>query len=305
MTGNAEKGMLEGRGPVAGAVLVDKPEGPTSHDVVRIARRTFGTRRVGHTGTLDPFASGLLVLCVGWATRLSEYLTGLDKVYRGVLRLGQVTDTADRTGEVIRRSEGWRDLEVGEIEAAFRTQLGEIDQVPPAYSAKKVGGVRSYDRARRGELVELEPARVRIERIEILEVELPTVAFEVECSSGTYIRSLARDVGEALGVGAHLEALRRIRVGGFDLAGAVPVDRLGDAGAVAEGWLTPLEAVAHLHRVDLGEIEVGAVRNGVRVTAPPTAPVGVPIALAHEGRLVAIGRVEDGLIHAGKVFPVD
>lgn len=297
--------MLEGVEQGAGAVLVDKPEGPTSHDLVRMARRAFGTRRIGHTGTLDPFASGLMILCVGWATRLSEYLTGLDKVYRGVMHLGVVTDTADRTGTITGSDDRWRELTLAEIEQAVRTQLGEIAQVPPAYSAKKVGGVRAYDRARRGEEVALEAVRVRIDRIEILEVDLPEVVFEVACSSGTYIRSLARDIGEVLGVGAHLKALRRTRVGRFDIADAIPVERLDDPEAVRGAWLTPLEAVAHLPRIDLDAREARALRHGARVPAPATAPRGAILALARDGRLLAIGRVENDMIQAGKVFAVD
>jgi len=297
--------MREGVQPGAGAVLVDKPEGPTSHDLVRLARKAFGTRRIGHTGTLDPFASGLMILCVGWATRLAEYLTGLDKVYRAVIRLGVVTDTADRTGAVIRSDEGWRDLTRAELEDALRSQLGEIDQVPPAYSAKKVGGVRAYDRARRGEEVALEAVRVRVDRIDILALELPEVVVEVACSSGTYIRSLARDIGERLGVGAHLTALRRTKVGSFDVARAIPADRLDDPEAVRGAWLTPLEAVAHLPRVSVGAREAAALSHGVRVPAPEGAPRGVPLALAHNGRLLAVGRVEGDMIQAGKVFAVD
>lgn len=297
--------MRGGVGPGAGAVLVDKPEGPTSHDVVRIARRAFGTRRVGHTGTLDPFASGLMILCVGWATRIAEYLTGLDKVYRAVIHLGVVTDTADRTGTVIGRNDRWRGLTREEIERATLTQLGEIDQVPPVYSAKKVGGVRAYDRARRGEEVKLEPVRVRVDRIEILEVDLPQVVVEVACSSGTYIRSLARDIGEVLGVGAHLAELRRTRVGIFDVADAIPAERLDDPGLVRRAWLTPLEAVAHLPRIELGAREAGALRHGARVPAPVNAPRDVPVALARDGRLLAIGRVKGDMIQPGKVFAVD
>jgi tRNA pseudouridine55 synthase len=273
--------------------------------VVGLARRALGTRRVGHTGTLDPFASGLLLLCVGWATRLAEYLSGLDKTYRGVAHLGVVTDTADRTGAVLERGEGWRDLRDDEIEAAFRAQLGEIAQMPPAYSAKKVAGVRAYELARRGEEVALEPVRVRIERIEVLEITLPEVVFEVECSSGTYIRSLARDIGEALGVGAHLAALRRTRVGSHDVGDAIPASRLDDPEQVREGWLTPLEAVAHLRRVEVDANEARALGHGIRIPAAERIPAGGPLAISHEGRLLAIGEVEDGALRARKVFAGD
>lgn len=289
-----------------GILPVDKPEGPTSHDIVGLARRTLGTRRIGHTGTLDPFASGLLLLCIGRATRLAEYLSGLDKSYRGVAHLGVVTATADRTGEVIQRSEGWRALRDAEIEAAFRAQVGEIEQLPPAYSAKKVAGVRAYDRARRGEEVVLRPVRVVLERIEIIEIALPLVTFEVRCSSGTYIRSIARDVGEALGVGGHLEALRRTRIGEHRVEDAVPASRLDDPEAVQRAWLTPLAGISHLPRLEVGPEEARALSHGVSIPDEGRSPQeGAPIALVHEGELVAVGAVEGGVIRARKVFAGD
>jgi tRNA pseudouridine55 synthase len=288
-----------------GFLPVDKPEGPTSHDVVALARQALGTRRIGHTGTLDPFASGLILLCVGRATRLAEYLTGLGKSYRGVAHLGVTTATADRTGEVIRHDEGWRTLSTEAIEAAFRAQVGAIEQVPPAYSAKKVAGVRAYDLARRGEEVQLRPVRVEIERIEIIDIELPEVTFDVDCSSGTYIRSIARDVGEALGVGAHLSALRRTRVGSFTVADAVPADRLDDPERVARAWISPLTALAHLPRLEVGDDEARALRHGVPVPAAGRSPVGSPVALVHAGELLAVGAIEGEVLRARKVFAGD
>jgi tRNA pseudouridine55 synthase len=289
----------------AGVLLVDKPEGPTSHDVVGLARRALRTRRVGHTGTLDPFASGLLLLCVGWATRIAEYLSGLPKSYRAVARLGVVTDSADRMGAVVEASDGWQGLGAGEIEAAFQAQVGTILQLPPAYSAKRIGGERAYDLARRGEVVELEPVRVTIERIEILELALPEVTFEVECSSGTYVRSIARDVGAILGVGAHLTALRRTRVGCHDVAGAVSASRLDDPDAVREAWLTPAAALTHLPRVEVGGEELAALTYGRAIPAGERAPEGAPVAITCQGQLVAIGEVEHELLRPRKVFPRD
>lgn len=289
----------------AGILLVDKPEGPSSHDVVAAARRALKTRRIGHTGTLDPFASGLLVLCIGWATRLAEYLTGLPKKYRGVLRLGEVTDTADRTGEVVSRSDRWRELGPDEIDAAFRTQLGEILQVPPAYSAKKIEGRRAYDRARRGEVVDLQPVPVEITRIEVLEIALPDVAFEVECSSGTYIRSIARDVGQVLGTGGHLLELRRLRVGSMDVEDAVPMSALDDAAAVQRSWRPPLAAVAELPQVAVEEPAALSLSRGMAIPAPAELPVGEPIAVSFRGELLAIGEVLDRRLKPKKVFSRD
>lgn len=288
-----------------GILLVDKPEGPTSHDMVRAARRALGTRRVGHTGTLDPFASGLLVLCIGWATRLAEYIVGLDKSYRAVARLGEVTDTADRTGTTLEVSERWRELSEAEVEAALLSQVGEVDQVPPAYSAKKIAGVRAYEMARRGEEVALAPVRVSIDRIEVLEISLPDVVFEVDCSSGTYIRSIARDLGEALGTGAHLTELRRTRIGHFYVTDAVPASRLDDPEAVREGWVSPLAAVAHLPRVEVGVEEARALGHGARVATTEPIPPDEPLAITRGETLLAIGEGVDGLLRARKVFPGD
>lgn len=292
-------------GSRAGVLLIDKPEGPTSHDIVGMARRALGTRRVGHTGTLDPFASGLLMLCVGRATRLAEYLSGLGKTYRGVARLGIETDTADRTGTVLSESMGWGELSEEDITTAFYGQLGEIAQVPPSFSAKKVAGVRAYDRARRGEEVLLEPVRIVVERIEVVEVALPEVTFEVECSSGTYIRSIARDVGAALGVGGHLASLQRTRIGAHDLATAISADQLDNPELVRSAWLTPLTAVSHLPQLHVGSDEARALGHGLRIPAVAGAPAGVPLAIVHEGVLLAIGEIEDSVLRARKVFAGD
>jgi tRNA pseudouridine55 synthase len=208
-----------------GLLLVDKPEGPTSHDMAEIVRRVTGVRRVGHTGTLDPFASGLLLLCVGWATRLAEYLTPLPKIYRGVIRLGERTDSDDRTGTVIGRSDDWRKLDAAAIRRVLEAQVGEIEQLPPAFSAKKLSGRRAYSLARAGGEVDLKPQRVTVRSIELRDLSLPDVCVEVACSSGTYIRAIARDVGEALGVGGHLAELRRLRIGEFSVDAAIQLDR--------------------------------------------------------------------------------
>ncbi|HUF76850.1 MAG TPA: tRNA pseudouridine(55) synthase TruB, partial [Longimicrobiales bacterium] len=182
-----------------GVLPVDKPAGPTSHDIVDRARRALRTRRIGHTGTLDPFASGLLLLCVGPATRLAEYLTALPKSYEATLRLGVATTTDDAEGEPVRTSDAWKAVDESAVRTAFERQTGDILQVPPAYSAKRVAGERMYDVARRGGTVELEAVPVHVSRIELTRFEPPEVDFTVDCSSGTYIRAIARDVGEQLG----------------------------------------------------------------------------------------------------------
>ena len=280
---------------------VDKAPGPTSHDVVAIARRALRERRIGHTGTLDPFASGLLLLCVGPATRLAEYLTGLDKTYEAVLRLGCRTDTLDLRGEVLEEHDGWRDLDPSAIEAAFATQTGTLDQVPPQYSAKKVDGVRMYERARRGESVELEPTRVTVHELTVVEVAPPLVRFRVRCSSGTYIRSIARDVGDALGVGAHLTSLRRTAVGEVSVEGALSPDDLDDADAVRDAAIGPLEAVAHMPRVTVDDGQVERLRHGQRVELSETPEPGL-VAIAGSEGLVAIGEARGTELRPRKVF---
>lgn len=286
-----------------GLLPIDKPAGPTSHDVVDIARKAFGIRRIGHTGTLDPFATGLLILAVGWATRLSEYIVGLDKVYQGRIRLGIETDSSDLTGAVVGRSEGWRDLSREEIERALERQLGEIDQVPPAHSAKRVGGERAYDRVRRGEVVELDPVRVVIRRLELLEVDLPELTFEVECSSGTYVRSIARDLGRELGTGGHLTELRRTRIGSFDIGEAVSVSQLDDPEVVRGALISPLAAVAHLPEVEVSEADARALRHGARVPIDRSVyRADGPLAISEGGELIAIGEIEGNALRARKVF---
>ncbi|MFL5382571.1 MAG: tRNA pseudouridine(55) synthase TruB [Longimicrobiaceae bacterium] len=290
-------------GAPSGVLPVDKPAGPTSHDAVAAVRRALRTREVGHTGTLDPFASGLLLVCLGRATRLAEYLTALPKTYVAAMRLGEATDTDDLTGEVISSSDAWHSLSREQVEEALRAQVGTIQQLPPRFSAKKVAGERMYAAARRGEAVERRPVAVTVYAIRVLRVDLPDVEFEVECGAGTYIRAIARDVGEALGAGGHLRALRRTRVGPHAVDGAVPLDALGDAGRVRAALLSPLAAVSHLPRVAVDEAGIAALRHGRAVPASADAPEDTPLALASaEGELLAIGERFDNIIRPRKVF---
>ena len=284
-----------------GVLPVDKPDGPTSHDVVAMARRALRTRRIGHTGTLDPFATGLLLLCVGPATRLAEYLTGMDKRYEAVARLGQATDTLDRTGTVVSRSDAWSALDDDAIRAAFESQRGPLRQRPPVYSAKKVGGRRAYELARAGAAVEPEPVDVTIRSLEVTGMDGPDVAFRMHCSSGTYVRAVARDAGEALGVGAHLVALRRTHVGEFGVDEALPLDRLGDAPAVEAALIPPLRALRHLPTVAVDAEEAGRVRHGQALDAAGRAPEGL-VALSAEGALLAVAESDGGRIRPRKVL---
>jgi tRNA pseudouridine55 synthase len=279
---------------------VDKPAGPTSHDVVARARRALGTRRIGHTGTLDPFASGLLLLCVGNATRIAEYLTDLPKRYRARARLDGRTMTDDNTSEIIEPTSAWRELTERQIRAALQAQVGAIEQMPPQFSAKKIAGERAYDIARRGDVATLTPVQVTIYNIEVYNVQLPEVAFDVECSSGTYIRAIARDLGETLGTGGYLTELRRTSVGRHDIAHAVPLDALDDAERVQRAALTPLQALAHMETVTITADESRAIRFGQRI--PRAGQPAEIVQLIHDGHLVAIARAEGDRWKPHKVF---
>lgn len=213
---NVNTGGAEG-GPT-GFLLVDKPVGPTSHDIVDLARRALHTRKIGHAGTLDPFASGLLIMAVGRMTKEISKFVGLDKAYEATLRLGASSDTMDRTGTI-----GQKDcapVSAEAFEAALEKFRGEIDQTPPMYSAKKVGGKKLYELARAGETVERQPVRVTIHELELVSFEWPIAKIRTRVSSGTYIRALADDIGRALGCGAYLEELRRTKIGAFDVKDA-------------------------------------------------------------------------------------
>jgi tRNA pseudouridine55 synthase len=283
-----------------GILLVDKPSGMTSFGVVSRARRWFRTRRVGHTGSLDPFATGLLVLCVGRATRLAQYITDWDKHYEGVIRLGQETDTDDPTGEVLYEGDP-TGLTLEQVEEAMETFRGEILQVPPRYSAKKKDGIPSYRRARSGQEVELPPVKVRISELELLGLELPNLRFRARCSKGTYMRALARDLGRALGCGAHLLELRRHAVGPLHVLEAVSpeaLDRTPPEGRGRHLWSID-RALGHWGVIRLGSEDVRRVRHGQDVllgsgtTQGEWQPKeGQCVRLTgEEGNFVAVGRI--------------
>jgi tRNA pseudouridine55 synthase len=254
----APRGPAAGAGPAPeGIAVVDKQAGWTSHDVVAKARGLLGTRKVGHSGTLDPDATGILVLGVGRATRLLAYVTGLDKSYVGEVVLGTATSTLDASGEV---TGTWDMAGVGlaDVRAAAAGLTGDVLQVPPMVSAKQVGGRRLHQLARAGVEVEREPVAVRVERFEVAEPVAPGVfPVAVTCSSGTYVRSLAADLGAALGGGAHLRHLRRTAVGPFGSEEAVPLDALAP-----ERLLPPVEALRGRPRAVVDEDMAALVRHG-------------------------------------------
>ena len=287
--------------PVRGGILlVDKPVGPTSHDVVAIARRALGIRKVGHTGTLDPFASGLLVLCYGRATRVAEFLVGLDKEYEAVAKLGVSTDTGDRLGQVTAEDAAWKGADVEALRDVLRGLEGDRLQVPPSYSAIKVGGTPAHRRVRRGEEVTLAPRPVRIDVLELTRYRPPELDFTVSCSSGTYVRSLAEEIGAGLGTGCHLTALRRTRVGGLRVDAAVGLEDLRSGQVPPEahvGWRT---ALAHVPAFEVSDDQARRLAMGQAVEhRGPDARLG---AVFHEDDLVAMAEVSEGRIQPRKVL---
>ena len=283
-----------------GLLVVDKPAGWTSHDVVARARRLARTRRVGHAGTLDPMATGVLVLGTGRATRLLGDLALSDKAYTATLRLGVTTVTDDAEGEALERRDASAVTDA-DLAAAVRALTGEIDQVPSSVSAVKVDGVRSYARVRAGEGVELAARRVRVSRFAVVARRGDDVDVEVEVSSGTYVRALARDLGTALGVGAHLTALRRTRVGPFGLDRAASLEALSDDAAV-DAAVVPLDAAvtAGFPRRDLTDEEAVALSHGKRLA--PSGTGGTVGAFAPDGGCGALVEDRDGAARALVVF---
>ena len=286
--------------PAGGLIVVDKPSGWTSHDVVARVRRLAGTRRVGHAGTLDPMATGVLLVGIERATRLLGHLALTSKTYTGTIVLGMSTSTDDAEGEPVEERDASAVAD-NAIRAAVARLVGEIEQVPPAVSAIKVAGVRSYTRARQGEDVELPARRVTVHSFDVTALRRSGRRLEVDvvvaCSSGTYIRSLARDVGVSLGVGGHLSALRRTRVGSWDLAAARDLHALSADGGVAAA-LIPLDdvAAASFPRRAVGAEDAARLAHGVRlpaVGAPPGPvavfdPAGRFLALVEERDAVAV-----------------
>jgi len=275
---------------ISGVLVVDKPVGMTSHDVVQAIRTGTGLRRAGHTGTLDPRASGVLVILVGPAVRLSEFVSASDKRYQAIIRLGSATDTFDADGKVT-QSPAPVDVTEEQFEKVLNTFIGEIEQTPPPYSAVKVQGRKAYELAREGEEVELAPRKITVHHLEILEWAPPEVVIDVHCSSGTYVRSLANDLGNALGCGAYLVGLRRTKSGRFSLREATPLRKLQEA-FHAGNWYQYLipaaEALAEWPAVELTPDDVENIRHGHRIHAGEEAKPGMVRGVSTQGELVAL-----------------
>ena len=291
---------------VSGVLVVDKPIGLTSHDVVQVIRRGTNIRRAGHTGTLDPRASGVLVVLIGPAVRLSEYVSASDKRYQATIRLGSSTDTYDADGVVTQSNVSVDSITEEQFTEALEQFIGEIEQVPPPYSAIKVKGKRAYEMAREGEEVDLAPRKIQVYSLEVLEWAPPEVVIDVYCSSGTYVRSLANDLGNTLGCGAHLVGLRRTKSGRFTLRDAVPLRRLQegfDAGDWYRHLIPAAEALADWPMVELNADSVELIRHGHRVPAEAEAK-GWARGVSEQGDLVALLEcdLETGEWQPRKVF---
>lgn len=244
-----------------GILLVDKPQGLTSHDVVDKLRKTIHMRRIGHTGTLDPRATGLLILCIGHATRLSQHLSGLDKTYEGAMRLGMVTASHDMDGEVIEEHPVPESISREDIQSACNAFVGEIKQVPPMVSAVKVGGRRLYKIAREGGEVERAPRTITVHAFDILDWQRPEAELCIHCSSGAYVRTLCHDVGRRLGCGATLARLKRMRIGNYTLAHAAPLEELSSVEEVT-ARLVPMDEALDLPEVWVDKMREAIVRSG-------------------------------------------
>ena len=290
-----------GIGPIEGVLNVDKPQGLTSHDVVNQVRRIGGIRRVGHAGTLDPLATGVLLLCLGRATRLVEYLVGQPKTYEAVIRLGQTTNTYDAEGEVV--AEQPVDVRIDDIMEALPRFRGAIRQRPPLYSAIKKGGRPLYKLARQGIEVEAPLRTVTIYELQLLSWSAPLLTIRVVCSAGTYIRSLAHDLGQLLGCGGHVAGLRRTAVGAFKVETAVPPAELS-AENLAD-FLQPSEAaVQHLPRLDLSAVDAANLQQGQHVARQLDQPQAELVrTYAPAGHFIGVAAAKGPYWRARKMFP--
>lgn len=294
-----------------GTLIIDKPAGITSHDVVARVRRVAGIRRIGHAGTLDPFATGALVVCIGRATRLVQFLVGLDKQYIATVRLGYATDTQDLTGKQITELRTSNELSLEELYRELNQFIGPQLQTPPMFSAKKVGGEKLYQAARAGREIEREPVSIVVHSMEMIEDRGAALnlnddgtrdfTVRVRCSSGTYVRTLAHDLGERLGVGAHLAGLRRTDVGHFKLAGAPTLDEVErmERDDLSKSLISAADMLSHLPMLKLDEDRVRRVKNGREFLLPEGEA-----AITRNGVLLRLCDLAGELIAVGSCDPV-
>lgn len=282
-----------------GFLNIYKPKGKTSHDVVAILRRITKVKQIGHTGTLDPFAEGVLPICIGKATRLIEYLKD-DKAYIGTVQLGKSTTTYDLEGEVVEISDKTPSLE--EIEAELNNFRGDIEQLPPIFSAIKVKGKKLYEYARKGEEVEIQPRSVNISELELLnyDKENRTLELYIKCSKGTYIRSIAHDLGKNLNCFGHLIKLVRVKAGDFLVENAIKLDELSSVEEVKKHLIYPLEKLDY-QTYELNEKELELVSHGMQIWAQNLLEEGIVI-LTHNSKLIAVAEANENKIKCLKVF---
>jgi len=274
---------------ISGVLVVDKPVGMTSHEVVEAIRRGTKIRRTGHTGTLDPRASGVLVVLIGPAVRLSEYVSASDKRYQAIIRLGTRTDSYDSDGTITNTSPVSVTME--QFKEKLQNFIGEIEQTPPPYSAVKIQGRRAYEMAREGEEVEIKPRMIHVYSLDVLEWNIPEVTIDVYCSSGTYIRSLAYDLGEQLGCGAMLAGLRRTQSGRFTLRDATPLRKLVEAfdnGTWYKYVIPAAESLSDWPSITLSNEQVEAIRHGHRISAGEGKSGEMVRGITEQGELVAL-----------------
>lgn len=275
-----------------GILVIDKPEGPTSHDIVAIVRRVTKTRKVGHAGTLDPFATGVLVVGVNQGTKLLQFLQGDEKEYEATVRLGIETDTLDRDGKVVSEAP-CPDTSYEEAERILASFVGRQSQIPPIYAAIKKDGIPQYKLARKGLSVEVAPRDIEIYSITRAKLDLPYLSFTVRCSSGTYVRSLARDIGMKVGCGGHLTALRRVSSGRFGIETAISLERFKEMGGNWVDAATGLREALSLPEVVVDQLQAENIRMGREVTLKEDFP-GNMFMLTCSGKLVAVAEKPEG-----------
>ncbi len=280
-----------------GFINLNKPSGMTSHDAVNHVRRIFSTRKVGHAGTLDPMAEGVLPIAINRATKFIEYLDG-DKTYRAEILFGVATDSGDLEGSVIARAEDFIMPTIEDLNAALQSFVGEIEQTPPKFSAIKIHGRKAYDLARKDISFDMPSRRVKVYQLELIALDKTSATIEVDCGKGTYVRSLAIDIGERLNLPATLKSLVRLRAGGFDLKNALTLDDIKNIGA---DCLLPIEeALNHLPRFELDERRVKAFMNGLPTTLRLADEKSLRVFAG--GKFLGIGRIEGGELRASKII---
>ncbi len=291
---------------VSGALVIDKPVGMTSHDVVKIVRRGTDIKRAGHTGTLDPRASGVLVVLIGPAVRLSEFLSASDKRYQAIIKFGVATDTYDTEGKQVGETKSVDHITDEDFHTLLNNYEGKITQTPPAYSAVKIQGQKAYEKARRGEEVEIPAREIDVYNLELLEWAPPEAVIDVYASSGTYVRSLANDLGNDLDVGAHLTGLRRTKNGQFTLRDAVRMGELQDAFEAGDWYkhlIPAADTLGDWYTITLSSEEAEKIKHGHRIPAKPDES-GWARGLSEQGDLIALLEVleDEQLWQPRKVF---